>query len=532
MKINPRIWFFSATVAYLIVLFIATPKELSWWYVVAFFCFSLFVFFIAPQALREKMKMDDALWRTIATIAILLLIASRVVAFVHWGEAPFGYDTGIYLETFRQYQSSTDANPLWLIARLSYWIGLSPEQSMTIAYAFWNMLLAGGVYLAVKSLFGKRIYAVAALFIFSVSIAQYEAYAWMFYRMMISFVFAMGTIALLGRRSWLAAITGSMAGVIHPAGFMLFAFGYLLTFFGSCIQWARSRSTVWKTTTVYLFVVGMVMLAISLTVNPVEYRGMIHFITDEKLQLDAVDQYLSQELSGAYLNYSGFIVSILLYLPFVLVGYWWLIRTYKTWRSQPSSLALLCAGVMLLVTFFYIGGEFIFFRRFLLFLDLLLLIPASVALGSFMNYFSTEWVGKTFLLFLLAGFSLLSLTYAWTRPPHIPPEELQEMKRVSMMMEDEAYAMATNTYYTPWVYGYLSRKAIAPGYFLNIWSTDEWGRFWHTGTDTQREALLREYGDEPIYLFIGSRQEAYPALEDFLSEHAQQVGLFIWKYQP
>lgn len=531
MKMNATLTYPIAAVAYLIVLFTATPAVISWWYVLAFWLFSLFVFWVAPSTFGKSLPLSERTQLLLLIGGVLALVATRVVAFIHWGEAPFGYDTGIYLRGFEMFANGIEHNTLSLFGYLFALIGWSPVQLMTFGYVAVNILLGLAVYAATKEITNNTLFGIAALFVFALSLAQYEAFAWMFYRMMFSLVFLFATISLLAKRSWLAILTGAMIGILHPAVFLLFSIGYLLTIFIQMFIDRYQKNNIMMESFMFFVFVGVSILALTLIVNWEEIRGLMPYVTQYHLKLASVESYLSQELSGAYLDISSFSISALSYFPFALVGLYWLAHNFKKWSLAPRSAATIFILMLMIVVSIYITGEFIFFRRYLMVLDLVLILLSGIGVGLFIQYFAQRRLGMVVIVLLMTGFVSLTVHYAWIREPLISRFELEELQQVSEQMESDAYAMAIDPYYTPWVYGYLAEKTIAPGYFKNQWSQLEWDTFINDTSDQVRRELLARYGSAPIYVFVLSKQYDTDMLEEFFDKYGSQITTNVWRYQ-
>jgi len=88
--------------------------------------------------------------------------------------------------------------------------------------------------------------------------------------------------------------------------------------------------------------------------------------------------------------------------------------------------------------------------------------------------------------------------------------------------------MATDSFYSPWVYGYSERKTIAPGLFEhNKWNKERWAAFWFSPDLDLRYYLLDMY-EKPIYLFVGDRQ---PQMDFSNDPRFEKISKRIWKYE-
>ena len=499
--------------AYISIIIAATPAIIVWWYKLIFWTFALFLYWVFLFICKER---------------------SWIFPFARFGEAPLGYDTGIYLRSFALYLSDPQEGlrPLALIIQLLNAIGLSQNTILHGFYVAINILVGLGVYMLGRAIFRKQLIAVCAFLIFTISISQFEAYHWMFYRMMVSLFLLLVTSALILRRSSLAALTGGFGLALHPATFLVFAFAYFIYFVAIGVSnfVLHSRQGMRLG---YLVAMGLSMLMIALLVNFPEIYTELPTLTEHRLQVGSFSPFLSNELTGLYLNFTAFRLSVLSYLPFALLGI--LLMLYENIFLNSRNILShqkIFALIGLLLSFVLIFLRVIFYQRYLIILDIFIIIFAAYALAHFFEYFSVKKSGQIFIAIMVAGFCSIIVFYGATREPWIKPSELQELKQVSLRIEPDALGMATHAYYTPWVYGYLAPETIAPGYFIDRWSLTEWNIFWKTNNDEERVRLLARYDKRPIYIYIGTRQEPSQRLViAFLDKNAEKITEHIWRYQ-
>ncbi|MEI8233044.1 MAG: hypothetical protein WCG44_04915, partial [bacterium] len=90
--------------------------------------------------------------------------------------------------------------------------------------------------------------------------------------------------------------------------------------------------------------------------------------------------------------------------------------------------------------------------------------------------------------------------------PLIMEDEFSEIKLLSTTEENANILVADNEY-TPWIYGYSGRVAIAPGFGEHdvYWSESEWEDFW-SGDNREREIELLKKIPKPLYIYLGDKQ--------------------------
>ncbi len=530
MRFN-RIFF---TLVYLGVIVLATSTAIAWWYRMSFWLFAVFLFWITIffDGKEEPEKISRKFYLTFFYFTLATIILVRLIPFLHFGEAPLGYDTGIYRRSFERYlvDPQEGVRPLGIVVQILYASGFSINAIMHGFLVMLNLFLGLSLYGLSRTIFRSPMAGLAALFIFAVSISQYEAYIWMFYRMMISITLFVVSSMLVMRGSWAAIVVGGFAGALHPATFLVFGLAYILY---TLIMIARMIMFHLKDPRlIYLLGVGAGMLVVAVFANFPEFRYEMHYLVNEKLRIPTGSHYLSSELSGLYLNFRGFRFSTLFYLPFAVLGLGSIVyQLPRIWKSRETPPVLFLLSI-LAVSFILIVGRMIFYERYLIILDLVIILLASFSLSRFISCCKIYGKGGGVLVSLfLCGFAGVIIFYSTTRTSWISPSELQELKSTSERFESNAYGMATDAYYTPWVYGYMTRRTIAPGYFINYWSLEEWERFWYKGTDDERRELLSRYGNDPIYIFVGAKQKENKPMREFLSQYSTPVSEHVWKYE-
>lgn len=527
-----RYFFFG--IFYLLSIIVATPTIIPWWYRVSFWLFAAFLLWMSAYLGRARPEMSPRWARIFLVYTLGLLFATRIIPFLHWGEAPLGYDAGIYLRNFELYlQDPQEAvRPLGLVVNMLAAAGLSTNAILHFFLIVLNVLLGCSLYTVAKTLFRNQLIALSTLLVFTLSIAQYEAYVWMFYRMMLSLVLFMVTFTLIARRSYLAVVTGAFAGAMHPATFIVFGSTYTIFTIAEGVRAAMSRA--WIKPFRFTVITGAAMLLLAVLVNIPEFHFELPTLIQHKLSIASISSfhpYLSNELTGFYLNFTGFRLSTLFYVPFALLGFVLLVTRARSWWNTGQAHGILFFLSFVMVTASLIVAKVIFYQRYFIILDLLVILFAAITLARLVYYFQSARGGQLLLAIFVVGFSVVMLLYSWTRAPWILPSELRELKAITPFLEGNAYGMATDSFYTPWVYGYVTTRTIAPGYFMNAWSYEEWRRFWDQGTDKERQELLARYGDSPLYIFVGAKQDDHKPMRQFLEIYGTPVSPHIWRYQ-
>ena len=124
--------------------------------------------------------------------------------------------------------------------------------------------------------------------------------------------------------------------------------------------------------------------------------------------------------------------------------------------------------------------------------------------------------------------SYIMINNAIDQKPLISKTELNVIKELNTLIPQHSFLMATDSYYSPWLYGYSGRDVIAPGLFShNKWTRRQWENFWF-GSKESRNQLLDQY-DRPVYLYIGERQKPVKLSDDY---NFKKITNRLWLYDP
>ncbi|MEK7512362.1 MAG: hypothetical protein AAB575_05125 [Patescibacteria group bacterium] len=241
-------------------------------------------------------------------------------------------------------------------------------------------------------------------------------------------------------------------------------------------------------------------------------------------------------VKGLFIDFVQFRNLTFFILPFFLFG---LICPF-VWRSklanrQYPNKFLAISYIMLVILFLLSYFPFIRQHRFIIMLDLMIIMFSVPAIYYLIMHFTKDRLGKLLLLIFIIVFAHRIMITAWTQPPQIYSEELQELKALATIAESNAQVMTTNTRYTPWAIGYSERKAFGPGWEFDQWSLYKWMEFWHANGDSadlKRLELLEDY-NEPLYIFVGSSEgRGNPYYKLFESNSVfEKISAHIWKYE-
>jgi hypothetical protein len=531
-----------AFIAATAVIAVALPTPLPTYYRLAFLAYAWTLYGILRSA-HKRTTADDPWtpprsWSNVLFFgALVLVLFSRLIPFLRYGSAPLGYDTGYYVEFYRIIEGMRTIHPAVITtSHLAYssWfpsilLGLPEFFTINALHILHQLLTVGALAFFVRSAFrdehARTIGAIAAL-LFALSVNQFAAYWWMFYKQSMAIPFLLFAFGLLFRRSLLAIPIGAFAAAIHLQSAMPFAAAFALF---AAVHVARA---VWTRQPMdrdakrciigFLAIAGITFLL----KGPRELRYYLGYFLETGGRLSSVPFWRIEETKGLFIPLPLFLTNALFWIPLAIasvvhVGQWLPSKHQRIAELLLAMLAVLIALTALPV---------IYQNRTLILLDFLVITFAAPQLLALLARPVPRAIPTLLLIGALATTSLTALR----TEPQVTRAERAELERLGQELRQHGgYAMATDAMYSPWVYLFTRYDTIAPGALnWNQWDLAQWQEFWNTGDDERRTALLRTYGERPIYLFIGNRQRIAPTFRRFLDENSSvaQWSPHIWQY--
>lgn len=535
-------------ILYLALVFLAMPKIISWPNRLIFLGYAVFIFW----AIYNKMgKGNDSVvfegkikWvgMSFFILSIFFLLMSRLIMFIRYGEAPLGYDTGIYLQYIHGIAlTGTISEAAFSVGFLPYasWfpflsLDLPPLTILHLTHILHQFLTAGAVYFLLRSFYHPSIRqsaALIALFFFATSINQFMAFWWMFYKQSMAIPFLLIALGLFIRRSWLAIPVAGFGAVIHLQSFIPLVISFFVFLIYQFAKKITKKEDTGQELRRLLWGGFAILLLIIILKGPRELSFYFeHFTQLKGFAINAPSWQIAQE-KGLFIPFSTFRLNMLFYIPFLILG----IMNINVWlwraKEERRGLIMILFAVLLILSSF----SFIYQNRSLVLLDLIMIIFTAYSLVYFTKHFWTTASGKVILgLFLFGSLTFTSL-FVWNFPPQVYPQELEEIKSLGKILKEEknAYAMVTSAVYTPWVAAFAEQPPIAPGSFdLDKWTLPMWREFWQGSDNERRHNLLQMYGNRPLYFFVGEHHILHPELKKFIETdiHFVKISPRVWKY--
>ena len=194
--------------------------------------------------------------------------------------------------------------------------------------------------------------------------------------------------------------------------------------------------------------------------------------------------------AGTFLNLATYKTMLLIYVPFLAIGLFYI------FKNKKFNILFIWFLINLAIVVF----ELFFFNRYIVMLDLIVVVIVAIGLLEVIK--DDKKIGILAVLLIFGFLSYNVFGEALTAKPLISEDELSEIKTLQTA-EENALVMATHKQYSPWVLGYSDRRTIAPGIFEeNKWNLAKWNEFW--ASDTERAKIMLKDYERPLYIHVGN----------------------------
>jgi len=230
--------------------------------------------------------------------------------------------------------------------------------------------------------------------------------------------------------------------------------------------------------------------------------------------------------TGTFFDLARYQNVALAYLPFAFVGFLYLLIN-KKWNSLFFYFA---------INFVIVVVQILFFRRYIISLDIVFVILAAVGIcATLLNFRGyAKVVGLAVLVLVVVSSGIITTQDAVEATPLINRDQLAAIEWIADNTEEDAYVVASS-YDAPWVLGWSDRRVIAPGLFeWNEHDQEEWLRFFNTENPDQTKAFLNVY-EGSLYIYHSNHSDSYLGLEKFDNQHFKVVYndvAIVYRYYP
>lgn len=429
--------------------------------------------------------------KPIAWAGLLLLASTAIVPLVQHGIRFFGYDIGFYRHYLLQPLAlaefprppapllTSDALGARLVLDLLQLLPFSAD-TLLIGSAIIAYVSAGLIFsLLCLALTKSKLIGALALVLFSTSFTQFVGYEFFLWKQALAIPLLLASFYFLQRNSWIAVLTISALLVTHRTTSIVFVLTVLPY---AWVHWPRYRRWV---------LVGFFLIVAFVAWWQSELVFLLRRIA--LLGLSAPDYFTIQ---------AGSLFSPLIYLKtsmlaLGLTGHWLFSRreNFQSVLDTPLFWLGIISGIWVL-------GQFPFYERWLIFLDLAVLFFAAQGAAAVLERLPKKAAPWLLFLGLLPWGVAVSL---W--PASISPEFFSDIKTLHQLPSN-ATILVPSTRYAPWVYGWSERRVAAPGLFADRWTQEDWLLFWTSPDGQAKRQLLRRY-PEPLF-FLATPDEKLP----------------------
>jgi hypothetical protein len=237
-----KVSFYQLLILYTVVVFLAGIGIISKYTL----HFEIVAVILAVFGVLTMEKKDDEIKipHFLVLLPITIILVFRTIPYMN-NSVPLGYDPGIYKYIMETYSSNMPGLPgenleiwarngfepgLFMITDLLYLIGYDTRTILTGVFIFFELLLGLGIYAAAGRFFGKEV-GILSLFIFSISVVQYQVFWYMYYKNVVALFIMLIALYLLRSGKYLPfIITATFVGASHRPTFLIFGLIYLTYF--------------------------------------------------------------------------------------------------------------------------------------------------------------------------------------------------------------------------------------------------------------------------------------------------------------
>jgi hypothetical protein len=476
-------------------------------YALQFNIFAIIIGLIGAFSLKinkSELKLNKKIHYILLGLALVLIIVLRIIPYLN-NSVPLGYDPGIYKYGIEKGLENKDAwilqggmEPGFLYLMQPLKLLFSTDFILKYVFIFFCALLGLEVYFLSKEYFNKTT-ALISLFLYAFSLIQFKTFWFLYYKNIIGLAFILFSLYFLTKyektgkpnnRIFFILLEG-LAGAIHRPSFYIFGLSYFFYTFIS--PYSNSQKKYNKKLLLNNILSGILILMITI----------LFYLGDFFPAITTILPWVAQgfispgESPGTFMNFFNYQYSILPYFALSILGLFLALRIKKL-----RKLGILEIWALLNLSIVYF--QFFFFNRFIIMLDLILIMLAAYGFSSLIS--QKKKLGAILVILLLICLGIFAFKESLNSQPLIDDIELQEIQNFNQT-ELNSYAMSTSSYYSTWLIGYSERKTIAPGLFdYDSSSKDEWIIFWTSSNLEEVKAFLNKY-PKPLYIFIGKRQK-------------------------
>lgn len=463
----------------------------------------------------EEKEIPKKIKWTLLILSIILIIGIRSIYYYHY-DIPLGYDAGLYkygiesgLQNLDKWILGGGMEPgfLYLMTPLNAIFGSS--FLLTAGFIFCTLLLGLAVYFCSREYFGEKA-AIISLLFYAVSTTQYLVFTYLYYKNVIALAIMLFALAILPKKETkyrvFFVILGAIVGMIHRPTFFIFGISYLFYTILSPIKLVEKRYDFKQLGRKVLQ--GVAILAIAL----VPYIGKFWPAIQSMFLPVLGSLVVPGESPGTFISLFQYQFTSLPYLVLALLGIFACIKLRK----------LNYLAVWFLVNTIIVVFQLFFFNRFIIHLDIVLILFAGFGASQIINH--KKKLGIIIVALLILSSAIFTVHEAVNTRSVINQGNFEAIQEIPSLTDNESYVMAVSKEYSPWLLAYSERKTIAPGLFdYDSWTEQQWNQFWISNSTEETKELMKAYPYQSIYLFRGTKNFSNPCFQPVTEELSNYV---------
>jgi len=473
--------------------------------------------FAIPVLLRLTPAKDKTLIKAPLILAAIFAAAVliRLIPYIN-SEVPFGYDIGIYKYVIDVYGRAIPAIPE---ASLAEWVrsivpqgfplftnvlnllpGFDSTQIIGFVTIFMGAFIVLPIFIVTRHFFGSKVALIAAA-LYVISYTQFSVFTMAYLKNLFGIFFFLFAIYALEKRNYkFLVVMYAALGMFHRPEFLLFSLILIPYFIKTKDKW--------------------------LLISAACVAGLIvpFWLPRLDLYFTSVTGAISE--AGTFFNFGQYQNVALSYLPFAFAGFLYLLIK-RLWNSL---------FFYFIINLIIVVGQIIFFRRFIIPLDIVVIIAAAVGISC--TLLSPKGflriIGTPVLILVVVSSGISTIRAANQIEPLINDTQLAGIEWIANNTENNASVVASS-YDAPWVLGWSVREVIAPGLFeRNQHNKTEWAAFFRTTNIEVTKNFLDEY-EGPLYIYYSNNPNSYLGLAKFDNQYFSLVYddlAVVYRYYP
>ena len=508
--------FYQLIFLYSLVIFFISLGFL-WKYSLQFHILAIFLgllgFFLIDKK-EENKKINRVLETFLIFFSLLLMLFFRLIPYKN-GSVPLGYDLGLYRYAILH---GLEFKDLWILRG-----GMEPgflylmeilkiifdvDFILKVVFLFFSLLLGISIWIYTRRSFGK-LAGTISLIIYSLSVVQFKVFSFLYYKNVIALSLLFFSLLLLNlyekkrrlRDLVSFVLLSGMIGAIHRPTFYLFGLSFFLY---SLIRPYKKGNYDFKEFG-KMCIAGFLILGIALSF----YLGdFFQSITD--ILPFVLGSFISPgESPGTFISFGEYVFLVLAYLPFSIIGFFYIIRNKKE----------LFLSIIVIVNLIIVYFQLFFFNRFIIYLDVFFIILSGIGFSVLIN--KKIKLGLFVLIIVIFSLAMGNYHESSNSLSILNNSQIDFIRDIKQNVEENSSIISISSEYSPYLIGYLDfngRRIIAPGLFdSNLWNESEWDKFWKSGDIQEVKEMLKEY-DKPIYVYSGTKSFNNPCFEVYIDK--------------